>query len=469
MFIKNKSIEIDDDDIFRNDTLNRKETIIDLSKFIISTTEPFVFSINGSWGTGKTTFVKLWEAYLREEYDTHCLYFSAWEDDFSQEPLISILGELNEYIQDNFEDNSEIKDKFEQAKKFGGKVFKRGVPAFLKGMTAGVLDFDKGVESSLGAISEETAKQLIEDYSKEKEIIEEFKERINDVLNLIDKEQPFIIFIDELDRCRPLYAIELLERIKHIFGIEKLIFVLSIDKTQLSESIKSQYGNIDTDNYLRRFIDLEYKLSNPKIDVFCDVLCKQFELERILNEKGITINLNHHFSFLSIMKKMVVAFDLSLRQVEQIFAKLNILFKIIKPRFYDTHLNIFIFLETLKSYNSNWYYEFITTGKNKEKIKEILLPKLTDEDWYKDISVIIETLVDVVLKNETEYKKLIDEKNKELETIEDTRSSDYIKLQQYINILSYSPDNWGDYTLNKQIDTVIKKIEFLDKFNMENG
>ena len=55
MFIKNKVIKIDEQDIFKNDTLNRKETIIDISKLITSTTEPFVFSINGSWGTGKTT------------------------------------------------------------------------------------------------------------------------------------------------------------------------------------------------------------------------------------------------------------------------------------------------------------------------------------------------------------------------------------------------------------------------------
>jgi predicted KAP-like P-loop ATPase len=77
-----------------------------------------------------------------------------------------------------------------------------------------------------------------------------------------------IIFIDELDRCRPLYAIECLERIKHIFGIKRLIFVLSIDKKNLAKSIQSQYGNIDTNNYLRRFIDLEFDLKNPSIDKF---------------------------------------------------------------------------------------------------------------------------------------------------------------------------------------------------------
>ena len=92
-------------------------------------------------------------------------------------------------------------------------------------------------------MTEQTTKTLIENYSKDKNILIEFKKSIETVLNEIDKDKPFIIFTDELDRCRPLYAVELLERIKHVFGIKKLIFILSIDKKQLAESIKSQYGS----------------------------------------------------------------------------------------------------------------------------------------------------------------------------------------------------------------------------------
>ena len=81
--------------------------------------------------------------------------------------------------------------------------------------------------------------------------------------------KPFVIFIDELDRCRPPYAIELLERVKHLFGVRGLIFVLSIDREQLGESIKSQYGNIDTERYFRRFFDWTYTLRNSSVEDFC--------------------------------------------------------------------------------------------------------------------------------------------------------------------------------------------------------
>lgn len=455
MIVKNNLIKIAEDNIFKNDTLGREESIIDLSKLILSTTEPFVFTINGSWGTGKTTFVKLWKSYLKKEHDAHSLYFSAWEDDFSNEPLIAILGSLNGYIEENFKDNDEVINKFNQAKEFGGKVLKRGLPAFVKGATGGVLDLDKGFESAMGAISEETVKGLIENYSKEKEITEQFKKLINELLELLDSEQPFIIFIDELDRCRPLYAIELLERIKHIFGIEKLIFVLSIDKEQLSESIKSQYGNIDTDNYLRRFIDLEYKLSNPKIDVFCTVLYEKFELGRILEQKEI-----NSYRLLSVIKRLVTSFNLSLRQVEQVFSKLNIMFKVINPRLYSSHLSIFIFLEIFKTYDSTNYYKLLTSGENRNEIKVDILSKLRTDD---ELNLEVETILDSIMLDNEQFKKMIKKKKKQLEK-EENGTLSYI-----IQLLEDTPDGSRRYTLNNQIDTVVKKIEFLDKFNMESN
>lgn len=67
-----------------------------------------------------------------------------------------------------------------------------------------------------------------------------------------------MFFIDELDRCRPTFAIELLERIKHLFDIQNIVFVLSIDKEQLEASTAAAYGSaINAPEYLRRFIDLE--------------------------------------------------------------------------------------------------------------------------------------------------------------------------------------------------------------------
>ena len=207
MIHKNKTFKINEEHIFLHDKLQREEAIENLSSLVASTQEAFTMSINASWGAGKTTFVKMWQAYLKKEHKINSIYFSAWEDDFSNEPLISILGEINSYISENFEQKPEVKAKLEKVKSFGSKVIKRGFPAFIKGATSGVLDIDKGFESAIGAISEETTKELINNYSKNKELTEAFQDAIKTLLNYIDEDKPFVIFIDELDRCRPLYAI----------------------------------------------------------------------------------------------------------------------------------------------------------------------------------------------------------------------------------------------------------------------
>ncbi|MBK7493258.1 MAG: hypothetical protein IPI17_15895 [Nitrosomonas sp.] len=67
--------------------------------------------------------------------------------------------------------------------------------------------------------------------------------------------KPLFIFIDELDRCRPLYAIELLERIKHLFVYQGIVFVIATDTEQLKHSINAIYGSgFDSTTYLRRFL-----------------------------------------------------------------------------------------------------------------------------------------------------------------------------------------------------------------------
>jgi len=110
MLEKNRPIEIDENNIFLNDKLKRETEIKNLSMLIESTKEPFTMSINGEWGAGKTTFIKLWQAYLNKEYGIKSIYFSAWEDDFLQEPLISILGEISNYISDNFSEDKTINE-----------------------------------------------------------------------------------------------------------------------------------------------------------------------------------------------------------------------------------------------------------------------------------------------------------------------------------------------------------------------
>lgn len=457
MIQKNIEITIENENIFEEDKLNRRESIEDLSLLIKSISQPFVFSINANWGAGKTTFVKLWKAHLQEKHQVHSIYFSAWEDDFSQEPLLAILSELNQFVSENFKDDSEIISKMQETKEFGVKVLKRGIPAFVKGATAGVLDIDKGMESAIGAISESIATEVIDSYSKDKAITEQFKKNIEDLIRQIDTDKPFVIFIDELDRCRPLYAIELLERIKHLFNIKKLIFILSIDKKQLSESIKSQYGNIDTDNYLRRFIDLEYNLPSVSKDRFCEFLHEKFEFDKILRTKGIDSQ-SSDVDYLEWMKVTFRIFELSLREIEQIFIKLNILFRTIKQHHISIYFSIFIFLVSFKTYDEDAYDNLVNNSILLDKIKKLIDMKLIEEKSY--MRNLINATIQATIYKDVGYAEYI-------KTQEDELKSGNIfnpDLRDYIAILKYRPRR-SHVSLEIIVKNVIKKIDFSEKFD----
>ena len=132
-----------------------------------------------------------------------------------------------------------------------------------------------------------------------------------------------IFIIDELDRCNPHYAVKVLERIKHLFNIPNIIFVLSIDKEQLSNSIRGYYGSdlINANEYLKRFIDIEYALPDPDVEKFCSYLYDYYGFEAYEKARGTK---EMEESILTIANTLFMHKNLSLRQIEKIFAHIRL-------------------------------------------------------------------------------------------------------------------------------------------------
>lgn len=253
------------------DRMNRGGDIKKLTRLIGGMTEPFTLCINASWGAGKTTFVKLWKEALKKE-GINSIYFSAWEEDFTREPLIALLGEIQGYADRQKTKGERLKWVMESFADVATKLAMHApstlAKAFIKQKVG--IDCDDLIDSLKSQVAESIKK-----YQEDKQIVERFKNLLAQVVAGLADNKPFVIFIDELDRCRPPYAIELLERVKHLFGVRGLIFVLSIDKEQLGKSIKSQYGNIDTERYFRRFFDLTFELRSFDTYGLCEYLYKK--------------------------------------------------------------------------------------------------------------------------------------------------------------------------------------------------
>ncbi len=467
MIIKHNLISIPENNIFKNDKLNRRPIIQNLSKFVANTSEPLSLAINAKWGDGKTTFIRLWKEYLKKESEIQSIYFNAWEYDYSNEPLILLIGELNKFIKSNYQQDEEVKSKFQEIKETGTKIIIKALPAFVSGATGGFLKIDEGFEHALSALSEETVKTLINNYSEEKDIIEEFQTQIRQLLEKIAQDKPFIIFVDELDRCKPIFAISLLERIKHVFGIDGLIFVFSIDKIQLIESIKSQYGNIDGENYLKRFFDLEYSLPLPDKEMFCDYLNEYYDWSNLFHRRKIN-DFIHRVNHLEMVKYLSKSLDLSLREIEKIFLYTDLVYKTLPEHAFEVLLRMFIFYITIKIKNEKLYNSLVNKKEPPEYFLEILIKENLVDDYgdTPKITVFIEALVYLTVLNQIDIDKLVVNKKNELEKLlqENSNRENIDKLERLIFLLTERVYDFN--RLRDFIPLVINSIEFSSSFNV---
>ncbi len=239
--------EIDKENPWSDDELKREKFADVLTNRIKNGVSPYTISVNGGWGTGKTFLLQRWRQQLENENDGYkAIYYNAWEDDFCVNPLVSIIGQIATKIEDNDLD-SLIAD-----------VKKAAIPLLVKK----VLNYAHLTKEELQSEINNT----IDKYSEHTAQIKELKKSLEKLTNKIEEKTglPLIFIIDELDRCRPTFAIEVLERIKHLFNIPGIIFVLGMNRTELEKSIKHVYGHINSKEYLRRFYDIDLTLSAPK-------------------------------------------------------------------------------------------------------------------------------------------------------------------------------------------------------------
>lgn len=465
MHLKPTPIQIDASEPFECDLLKRKEEIQNLSLLISNIQTPSVIAIDSRWGTGKTTFVKMWEQYLRLQ-ETPSLYFNAWETDFSEDPLVSFLGEMNDGLAKYLDKDPKNKVVWEKTKVVGSHLAKRSVPALIKLLTAGALDLDKAIEDELSKVAGALAGDALDNYLEQKKAIQEFHEQLSEFVDTLSKQQKLVIFVDELDRCRPIYAIELLERIKHLFNTKGIIFVLSMDKQQLSHSIKSVYGDgIDSVGYLRRFIDLEYQLKQPNRVDYIQALVHAYELDKVFDA-----NIDPDYGKVEL-EQMTSAFDLladpldlSLREIEQFLGFINIVL-----RSHSQERNQFpallVFLVLAKHFAPEAYWRYISDSGTPSELVEYLHQLVPEEHRFKhDACALVEGLliaakaklrgVDPTI-NQCLYKEVIQDSD-----ANDNELGYAIQVNNTYNAHAGHP-----YHVN--LKRMIERIEWTSKFSFE--
>lgn len=334
--LKIEVAEISKDDPWRNDALARKEMAVALTNLVKPESSPLVVTLNGGWGTGKTFFLERWKAHLEQE-GVHAICFNAWEDDYSVDPLVAIIGQLC----DEFKDKK-YKGQVDRLKKAGVNISKKLALKGLGALTCGLMNLtEEEIRSGKDTFSEvlkvlseadpgenkSTRDRLFDEYRASREGREELKLALKSLTKEVrnDSKAPLVFIIDELDRCRPTFAIELLERIKHLFGIENMVFVLGIDRGQLGNSVRSVYGDIDVDGYLRRFFDMEFSLPPLKPGIYCSHLLEKHGVDEYLQYQDNLIRGNAHRNAYDTIGKILPflcqQLNLSLRDMESLIRR----------------------------------------------------------------------------------------------------------------------------------------------------
>ncbi len=355
--------------------------------------ESYVFNINSNWGAGKTYFIKRWAGSLSQHHPV--VYFNSWKFDHNNEPLILILSEIIQQLT-SLIDDTKHQEKKAKLTKAVTKTIKHIAPTLAKGIfkkLSGVNlsdltddpdgDDDKiKIGADLVSVSTQAILNL---HTQQQASIDELKQQIQEILsevlvndNTDGKERcsPMYVFVDELDRCRPTFAIEVLEVIKHIFDIPRIIFVIATDTEQLQQSIKAVYGHdFDAEKYLMRFFNRSFALPVPKLKDYLNKLPSVNILkERLVKTSEFDIFDIDDESAVDLICMVFEGFNLDLRSVNQIVERVG---SILTNHEDELGVLILITLESLRvkrksAYDDLWSGQISVSGKDDYKLATYL-------------------------------------------------------------------------------------------------
>lgn len=311
---------------FDNCKLNRGDYGEFLTNYLVGEHDGFVLNLNGAWGTGKTEFLRrLYSLLTTKGHPT--IYIDAWESDFSEIPLSVVSSELVNQLSCI---NENIGNDLEKVGEFLGKALK-GTIIGGAGLLSKHFLGDAGAGTEVAkALFEQSPQDFLESvkgrHTEQVDAIKQIRQQLEILAEVINTNYgctlPVIVLVDELDRCRPNYAIEMLEVIKHFFTTKNFVFVVATDTEQLKESIKSVYGaEFNSATYLKRFFNREARLSEPDIEHYLEL--QDFDFSSYSNKVLFYPNVrsNESNTIKSYIEWSAKAYGLSLRDIDQLVDK----------------------------------------------------------------------------------------------------------------------------------------------------
>ena len=405
---------VDEDDGFKNDALGRQPFGEALLNIVTRSKDELVFSIDGQWGEGKTTFVKMWRGLLAEN-NIPSIYIDAFANDYSDDAFIVIASAITEFVEKNIsKDNCEkVAELKEKTKRVGIQLLSWIARVGIKAATLNIIkeadiealvdikdEIAKGVSGWVGKLIEER----LDAHSKEMDLFQSFRDLLSSISAKLEGSEgnPLVVILDELDRCKPTFAVDAVEKIKHLFSVQNVVFVLVLNKAQLEQSVKIVYGQeLDAHTYLQKFINLETRIPKRLSVPHMNDASKYIRKLITLHDFKVRGNVQ---SIAKNTELLATHFNLTLRQLEKVFTTLAMFYGSI-PENHFRPVQLIVFLVVVKVVNPLLFEKCLTGRVSYKEVSEWLGLSTLESDseqWQKMNSLM--NCVKFVFLSEKEFK-----------------------------------------------------------------
>lgn len=308
-----------------HDLLGRKVFGERLTALVDRIDDPMVIALDGAWGTGKSFFLKLWAGAHRSEFPGKAtiIYFDAFQYDYLDDPLISLVGALHGA-------GKKAGLRIPPLRKLRTAAAKLAKPALRVGLAASMATATAGASALLAPVIEESLKASEAELEKAVDkfwaleagriaAMGQFRgalEALTQPKSKQDGLSKVVIVVDELDRCRPDFALSLLEVVKHFFAVPGVHFVLGANMLALETSVKARYGaDADAFEYLQKFVHLRLNLPDTVPQAGTGRAAVEY-FDRLREARGVKGNL--YDDLRQILMLVGQRWQPSLRDIERI-------------------------------------------------------------------------------------------------------------------------------------------------------
>lgn len=314
-------------DGFEKDLLNRSDLGRKFTELVDKMDGPLVLALDGGWGCGKSVFLKMWTGAHTKEFEgkSRIIYFDAFQHDFLDDPLTSLVSAISDHNSDESFAKSTITKVRKDAAFLAKPVSRIGLVVATSGISEVALPLADAATKKGAELLEDQISEFWNRADGKLKAMNDFTEALLELTKGDGPEggQRVVFIVDELDRCRPDYALHFLEIIKHFFAVPNVHFVLGVNLESLQNSVKARYGqDIDAETYLKKFIHLTAKL--PDSNIQSVETTNAVDYFSIIAEQN-SIGPNTREVVVAQLKVLSKVRQLSLRDIERIYSKIVLL------------------------------------------------------------------------------------------------------------------------------------------------